>query len=440
VDPRSSRAFKNIIGLVAIRGTSALLNLALVPIAISSLSPFEYGIWAALTSILNWISFADLGLGNGMRNKFSEAIALGEMIRARSYVSTTYVMVGSVVVVFISTYWISSPLIPWARVLNIVPERADNLPPLAAVVFVAFSLRLIFSLIGTVFIARQDPAVAGILDLVTNAITLGIVIILVNARALSLLGYGIVVSCVSMIVPLAAHAVFLFHPYKEYRPSLRLFDLRYAKNLFSLGWQFFLLQLASLAIFASTNLLIIRMFGPTEVTSFNVSFRYFNTAGMAFTIILMPFWSAFSDAYTRGDLRWISTSIRRLKYLWGGLALGTILMTIVSSSVYRLWVGPGVTVGLPLSIALAFYTIISGWCAIFANLLNGLGKIRLQLFVAVASAFAMVPLAIAFGRTLGFGPAGVILASCVCLLPGCFLWPIQTRKILLRSAKEIWTL
>jgi hypothetical protein len=113
-------------------------------------------------------------------------------------------------------------------------------------------------------------------------------------------------------------------------------------------------------------------------------------------------------------------------------------MTLVADAAYAVWVGPGVKVPFLLSVSMAAYVLIVAWCTIFAYLINGTGKIHLQLWVALLAALAVVPLAIFFSKGLNLGSAGVMMAICTALLPGCFLWPIQARKIITRTAKGIW--
>jgi hypothetical protein len=50
----------------------------------------KYGSWLTLRSIILWFAFFDIGLGNGLRNKFTEAKAPGNLERTRIYISTAY--------------------------------------------------------------------------------------------------------------------------------------------------------------------------------------------------------------------------------------------------------------------------------------------------------------------------------------------------------------
>lgn len=75
------------------KGGTILISLILVPMTLSYLNPYEYGIWLTLSSTLAWIYTFDIGLGNGLRNKLTEALALNDLKLARIYVSTSFFFV-----------------------------------------------------------------------------------------------------------------------------------------------------------------------------------------------------------------------------------------------------------------------------------------------------------------------------------------------------------
>ena len=87
---RSIRAKKNIFASFGLKGISILISFFLVPLVLNYIDITKYGIWLTLSSIIGWFGFFDIGLGNGLRNKFAEAIAKGQKELARIYVSTTY--------------------------------------------------------------------------------------------------------------------------------------------------------------------------------------------------------------------------------------------------------------------------------------------------------------------------------------------------------------
>ena len=72
------------------------LNFLLVPILIIFLDKVEYGICVTVFSIVNWIFTFDIGIGQGLRNKLTEALSCNDRVSASSFISTSYVLMAIV--------------------------------------------------------------------------------------------------------------------------------------------------------------------------------------------------------------------------------------------------------------------------------------------------------------------------------------------------------
>ena len=80
--------------------------------------------------------------------------------------------------------------------------------------------------------------------------------------------------------------------------------------------------------------------------------------------------------------------------------------------------------------------MIYAWNGIYTQFLNGVGKIRLQLFSGIWGILLNIPMAIFLGKKIGI--SGVVL-SIVILAAINMVWePIQVKKILNKTAKGIW--
>lgn len=88
------------------------------------------------------------------------------------------------------------------------------------------------------------------------------------------------------------------------------------KDILGLGIQFFCIQICMLIIFQIVNIVISRELGALAVTQFNVAEKYFNIIYMVINIIMIPFWSAFTDAYTKRDLAWMRSATDKLQKCW----------------------------------------------------------------------------------------------------------------------------
>lgn len=437
-DARSERARKNIILLLVLKTTSAATNFLMVPVSLQYLDATNYGIWLSLSSAVALMSFFDIGLGGGLRNKIAVALAEGNKELARYYVSSSYAFLALLIFGLLCIAVVLAQFITWSEILNAPLQMEDELSRLGFLVFAMFLLKMFFSLIGSLLLATQSPALNSLIDVLTSVLSLIAVYALLETTESSLYLLGVTTSTIGMLVPLTLSAFFFGGRFRDYIPSWRYVKLEYAKDLMLVGVQFFVLQVISIVVFSSSNLIIAQVFDPIEVTKYNITFRYYSAATMLFGIVLTPFWSAYTDAYHRADLPWIHRALSKQKTLWLLLALMVIFMTASSNWVYKSWVGESVEIPFVLSVCMGGYVLMSTWSNIFVNFLNGVGKIRLQTYAAVIGGLTYIPIAVGFALYLPLMSAGVVLAMCVFLVPMCFLWPMQVRRILEGTATGLW--
>ena len=63
--------------------------------------------------------------------------------------------------------------------------------------------------------------------------------------------------------------------------------------------------------------------------------------------------------------------------------VGVIILFAISNNFYLMWVGDKVRISLLLSAFMGLYVIISTWNNIFAYFINGVGKIKLQIYYVI---------------------------------------------------------
>jgi O-antigen/teichoic acid export membrane protein len=435
---RSVKAKKNIAALVLFKGISIIISFMLVPMTLQYLNPVQYGIWLTLSSVIAWFGFFDIGLGNGLRNKFVESIAKGNAKQARMYVSTTYAILSIVISAVFVMFLFVNPYLSWPVILNADVGLTVELRTLALIVFTFFCVKFVVGLLNILLLADQKPASANLLEVLSNLLSLLLIYILVKKTSGSLIYLGMALGISTTIIPLLASFWYFRHKYRIFAPSLRYVKLTSARELMNIGLQFFVIQIVALIIFMTSNMVIAQLFGPREVTSYNIAFKYFSVITIAFNIIITPFWSAYADAYHRDDITWIKDATKRLIFMWAISIFGAIGMVVVARQVYLHWVGPSIEISLSLSVAMALYVTISNWNNIYASFINGSGKIRLQLYSSIAVGIVNIPLSIVLAKYCGLGITGVVFASCACLIVSSFWAPLQYSKIVNKTATGIW--
>ncbi len=435
---RTKRAKKHITASFISRGLIILLGLILVPLSISYLGNVRYGIWVTLSSIIVWFSFFDIGLDNGLRNKFAQALAKGQTELARTYVSTTYATLAIIITAVLLFFFLANPFINWNNILNADDSTvsAQELSMLALVVFIFFSLRFIFKLVATIVIADQRPAVASLFDLAGKLGVVLCVFILTRTTDGQLLYLGIAFSSIPVMVLLLASLILFRGRYKAFRPSFKYIDFSTAPALLSMGVKFFIIQITAILLYQTNNIIIAHIMGPAYVTPYHVAFKYFSVLLMAFTIIVAPFWSAFTEAWMKKEVIWIRKIMQKLIFIWIGLIVVAFTMWIFSAHIYAIWVGKEVVIPYKLSALVAVWVMLNAWSSIYSTFLNGVSKLRLQLTLGVIAAVINVPLAIFLG--MKYGIYGILYANILVKLPGFFLLPLQSFKLINQKAHGFW--
>lgn len=433
---RSVIAKKNILFSFAIKGFTILINLLLVPLTISYVNPEKYGLWLTISSIVAWFSYFDVGFGNGLRNKLAEAITLGKFKLARIYVSTTYgVMVLISILLFVFFYF-TNQFIKWHKVLNTDENLETELGQLALIMVIFFCFQFVLQLLNTIVVAHQQTAKASLFNLLGNVISLVIVFWLSKYTKGSLISLAIATSFSLVVVLLVSSLILYNGSLKKIAPSLKLIKLKYARSLVGVGIRFFIIQIGAVILFQTNNIIISQLFGPLQVTEYNIAFKYFSLVLMVFNIIIAPYWSAFTEAWVRKDFDWIKHSLKKLNMITAILIGVVIVLFVLSNKLYDLWIGQEVNVAKSLSLVVAITVILQMWQSIYLNFLNGISKIKLQLVLVVFTSIINIPLSFFLGRFLGL--YGVVVSSIIVFtIIGLSVY-VQTNKILNRTANGIW--
>jgi O-antigen/teichoic acid export membrane protein len=439
-DVRSGRVLKNVALSLAIKFGSILTNLMVVPLTINFVQTGEYGIWLTLSSVLGWLSFFDVGLGNGLRNKLAELNSYSDKSKskAKAYVSTTYALLIIIVSFLFIIFLFINPLINWSVILNAPSIDNDTFRKIILALLAFVSIQFIVQIINVVLMATHAVAKASLINFVGQLLGVIAIFILSRTATGSLQSLVFVFGGIPPLV-LIISSIYIYNQksYKIYAPTAKAINWKFAKKLLTSGSSFFIIQLGVIVLYQSDNIVIAQLFGPEEVTTFNVAYKLFYVIIMIFTIGMTPYWSEFTEAFSKREYDWIRVTINKKLYtfyVW--LLVATCLLLLVSPYLFRIWLSDKVHVPILVSIAMSTYVGAYMWYGIHVSFLNGIEKIRVQLYLVIVGAIVNIPLAILMAKFLGL--PGVIFAnSLVFFFMGLIVW-YQTKKILNGKAAGVW--
>ena len=433
---RSKNITANVIGSFILKGISIFLSLLIVPLTIDYISPYQYGVWITLSSIIGWLSFFDIGFGNGLKNKFVEAVTHGKIKLARIYVSTTY----AILTLIIFSVWlisvIISKFIDWPKFLNVKGISNNEFFYVLLIVLSTFAFQFILGLLNTILSAIQKPVITSLINVISQVLVLiGIYLLTLTTtgsiKSLSLL-IGIVNTSVLIIFSVYLYSTSLH----KYYPSLKYVKFKFAKGLLTLGLNFFILQIIAIIYYETNNIIITKILGPLDVTVYNLAFKYISIIGMLFSIILSPFWSAFIEARVLNDVAWMRSETKKLYKIFFLFFLGTIFLVICSPFIYDLWFGKAVAISFQLTVCMGIWQVINIWNSLHSTLIYGFGKIRMQIVASVSVGILNIPLTIFFCQKWGVN--GVVISQGILALMIAWIGPLQLNALFNKNANGIW--
>lgn len=434
---RSSLLQKNIFASFIIKGWSALIVLLLVPATLHCLGEYKNGIWLTISSLLLWIDNMDIGLGNGLRNKIAEYMAHNEFERTRSLISSTFALLTCIIIPVLAILLILIAIGDPYWIFNATPSRVAHLSQVLMVTVTLVCTSFVFKLIGNFYMGMQLPAVSNLLIALGQTLTLIGTYIVLYSGSHSMMLIALVNTAAPLVVYLLAYPYTFFYRYPHLRPSFKLINFKEASAVINMGVQFFIMQISSVILFMTSNLLISKLFTPTLVTPYQITYRYFSIMLVVFTVICMPFWNATTDAYERDDMQWIRHATKKLRLMIIGIIGCMIIMVILSPWVYSIWIGDSVIIDYRMSIVMAFYILILIYSMRYSYFINGIGKLRLQLIFTTVAAVLFIPLA--YLTTLWtHSIIWFMLVMCLVNIPGLIINRIQFHKLINGKAKGIW--
>lgn len=434
---RTLRAKKNISVAFATRGISMLISFLIVPLTLTYVDSARYGIWMAISAIINWFSFLDIGLGNGLRNKLAEVLAINDYNKARIYVSSAYALIATIAVGMFSLFAVASFFINWNVALNTELIPNEELMFTVIMVFFFFCIGFVFKILSSILAAMQKYALDNFLQLSSNILGLSAIYILVHTTEGSLFKLCLVYGSKFAIVMLISSLILYSNSLRIIRPSKKYINLKEAVPLTKLGFKFFIAQILFLFSTQTASILVIQFFGPEEVTVYNLARKYIMVASMIYMMTLRPFLSAFTEAFTLNELDWIRNIMNKLYKIWGASSAITILLALFSGIFFKFWVGDKVSIPLILVLILAISSVNNTFVSTKTLFLNGIGKINLQLYVLGTKAVLYIPISILFYK-LGFGLISVVVPQILLGFISSFIFFEQYKRIVNQTAKGIW--
>jgi len=404
-----------------------LLSLLFTRYNIAYLGASLYGLWLTIASVTSWANLGNLGIGNGLRNELAKAIAQEDAEKQRNLIWTAVSLLSKLsVAIFV--------------ILTIVCEILFSTDIIDASLRVPMYITNVFFCISFILGICRSVALSYQLSwLTTFSQTLVIVFNLAAVLVLMFLKVSpnlIVYAIMMGVGTLLGNILIIFNLKKKIDEQLQgnyrgYYKSQHKNAIFNVGLQFFVLQISCIILYSTDNVIINKLFDSVQVTKYSVIHSVYYTGEGLFGIFLVSLWSAVTFASEKGEFKWVKKEIRNLLKIWGLYSVGVIGVSILFNFIVKIWLGDGAMYYEPSLVAMfAIYTILTQFGAIYVNVTNGLGRIKLQMICSVIGAILNIPLSIFLAATCGMGLKGIILATLICCIGSWVLVPFDIIKLL----------
>lgn len=328
------------------------------------------------------------------------------------------------------------PYVDWSSFLNVSQIYNEELSHVVSILLVCFSLQMIFNVITAVVSAHQKVALASAFPVIGNLCSVIVIYLLNIFTKPSLTNLASAISYIPALVLMISSFILYTGKLKPVKPSVSYFDKSNIKDILNLGIKFFIIQIQMIVLYQATNILISNVSSPSDVTSYNIAYKYIGVASMTFNIILAPLWPAFTDAYMKNDWSWMKQIYGKMRKVYAILLGGVILMVILSPVAYKLWIGDRAIIPLTMTVVVALFVIVHAWDALQIILINGIGKVKLQTYITLVGLICHIPLSLLLGKHIG--AIGVVISMVIINIIYSIVFTIQLHKLLNKKALGIW--
>ena len=401
-----------------------LANLMVIPVTLKLLGQEKFGIWVTLLTVINWVSFFDMGIGNGLRNKVTESLSHSQKEKAREYVTTAYVVMGGAVMAAALLYLMISRTISWDTVFNSKSVGRGDMYLLMGIVVVGALINFAVSLSIQLYYSLQKASAGSLGNFISQVGTLLLLMYFLKFGGLTIKGVALINMGMLVATNLLLNWTF-FRGHRYLLPSIKYFRGKKIRSLVMLGGKFFVIQMASVVILTTDNMIITRLLGPEHVSGYNIVSKLFSLIIIGHGIILAPLWSAYTEAYSRKDRKWLVKNRKMMYLLMLPIVAGVGFLFITYPYIIRFWIGGELNISKSLVALFSVYTVVYTWSNLHMHLLNGLGRVRYQLPVWVFQGAINIPLSIYFVRVHNMGVNGVMLGTTLSLVIFAVMAPLE---------------
>ena len=370
-----------------------------VPLTIHYLGPERYGAWMSISSLMAFLKFSDLGLGNGLIGAISQAEGRDDRLYAKRAISSVLVCLCVIACFLLAVFPLSARIIHWDYLIGLASLKDHGEIQSAIWIFVAlYAISLPLNMVQQVQRSLQQGYISNLWNALGNLLTLACILIAARHHA-SIPCLVAIISGIPLIPSLGNGIVLYGFQRPDLKPSVGNFDWAVAKGLLGKGLLFFGLGIAGALAFDSQNIVIAHILGPASVGAYAVVQRLFSVIAIVAGYLTAPLWPAFGEAIGRKEWTWVGRALKRGMTINAIIAIGlATLISLLSGPILLHWTHGAISAPQGFIVGFAVWAVISAISAPISMLLNAAHLLWFQLvssllfgLLTVASTIYLLP-------------------------------------------------
>ncbi|MBE6550983.1 MAG: hypothetical protein E7665_02480 [Ruminococcaceae bacterium] len=421
---------RNILLAFLVKGISLFVSLFSMPLYIKYFDDnAALGMWYTILSMLSWINLCDLGLGNGLRNRLTEALALRQYEKAKEYISATYTVLCRIILPISVAICILLQFINFNNFFNISNSIVDGriIKVAMTILVLGVCINFIVKVITNVIYALQKSSLNNVLALISSILPLIFISVFKGQDVSSNLVLLSIVHIISINLPLIVVSIILFNsePLNKCKPSFKNVSKEATNDTLILGMHFFLAQTFFMLLMQTNEIIITNLFSPDYVVEYSIYYKLFTAIGSLFMLALTPMWSKVTKDFTERKYQKIKKTHRLLSFVALLACALELLVVPFLQIIVNIWLQEdAIIIDDKVAILFAVYGGLYIFNVVLTTIANGIGEVRSQMVFYGIGAILKLPV-IFMSRNIGLHWSAVVAYTSIILLLFCvyqFIW------------------
>lgn len=378
---RYKRSLKTSGASVIERGSFFLITIVAIPLTIPYLGEERFGVWMIIMSFIGILSISDFGMLYGLQNLISNAFGKGDKNEIKLLVSNGLIIF---TIIALTITILSIIIIPHLNALRLVNIKNDvyelEIRRTIIILVMTFALSLPIKIGGVILTAFQEGFINRYWGTCKNIFTLVAIIIIsqyklgIHWLVFGMYSFPLFFSFLQSIYVLKMRYKFLF-------PDFNLVSSQGIKTIIKSGSGFFSLQ--SISIFANNLdvIIVAQTMNASAVAAYSIVSKLFRPISILYSILISPLWPAYREAQSVNDWKWIKNTLKISLAVGVGIAIIIgIPLLITGNKIIFFWTKSNIVPNQMLLWGFFAFNVVLGITVSFDNFLNGLQRLKYQIF------------------------------------------------------------